>query len=154
MNTATLDKILKALCVLLFVLWLPCWLYPATKMLQFSENPLRTQFLGASVLCLNLWAICFAVMMRAPAKSSRSTKSTGKPIATQYIPLYFALFLGALYAIFPSIYHTAHPSWPSPALPTEVCFAPIVYIVAGSVWQNSKGTPKVSSNDKGKKKPG
>src|SRR5580658_9596311 len=148
MNTATLDKILKALCVLLFLLWLPCWIYPASKMLQFTVNPLRTQLLEASIVCLNLWAICFAAMMRDLAKSSRSSKTGGKPIATQYIPLYFAIFLGIVYAVFPSLYHSAHPNWPSPSLPTEVCFSPVVYVVGFSVWQNSKTVPPVPAKTK------
>jgi hypothetical protein len=148
MNTATLDKILKALCVLLFVLWLPCWIYPASKMLQFTVNPLRSQLLEASIFLLILWAFSFAAMMRDIGKSNRPSKTGIRPIATQFIPLYFALFLGAVYAVFPSLYHSAHPNWPSPALPTEVCFAPIVYIVGFSVWQNSKIVPSATAKNK------
>jgi hypothetical protein len=138
MNIAIPKQILRVLCAVLFVAWLPCWVYPASKMLSFSANPMRNTLLGFSILILNLWAICFAGLVKGTPKPRPGAPKGSAGFATQLIPFCISAFLGILYVLFTGLYHTSHPTWPSPMLPFETCLAPVVFITGFSVWQNSK----------------
>src|SRR5471030_1402223 len=102
MTASTLNRILKGLCVVLFLAWLPCLIYPASKLLSFTVIPLRTQLLAVSILILNLWAVCFAVLMRDTPKANLLSKTSKKATATQLVPLGFSVFLGAVYVLYSS----------------------------------------------------
>ena len=147
MNSLIFDRMLKVLGAVVFVLWLVCWGYTASKMLEFSSNTLRNVTLLLSILFLNVWTIGFTVAIRklapAPTKSAQAAGEKVSPVA-QLVPLFFSVFLAALYVLFKAIYQTSHPTWPSPILPTEVCFAPMVFVVAASVWQKGKAAAPVA----------
>jgi hypothetical protein len=136
------DRVLKGSGIGLFVLWLGSWGYTASKMLVFSTHTYRNVTLPVSILCLNLWAICFALSALrrfTPEKSHVQAASNRRsPIAkrlalvTWWVPFGFAASLGLLYVVTLLSFRSTHLSSPSPALPAEVTFAPMVFFFAFS----------------------
>ena len=129
-----------------FFIWLVSWAYSASKMMAFKDIGFRPISLPLEIITLILWAACFYV------KSSRSLADDSSPMVAvldqkdpnalksmaamrrgaSAIPLGFALLLGAMYLLMIPMGSSEHPSWPSPAMPAEICFAPMVFFFGGS----------------------
>lgn len=129
-----------------FVTWLVSWAYSASKMMAFKDIGFRPVTLPLEIIALILWAACFYV------KSSRSLANDSSPLVVvldqkdpnavksmaamsrgaSAIPLGFAILLGAMYLLMIPMGSSEHPNWPSPAMPAEICFAPMVFFFGGS----------------------
>jgi len=134
------DRALRVLTVVLFALWLVSWGYTASKMLVFSGHTYRNLTLPLSLLCVDLWALCFAIgakrrfsVEKSPIEAALAKASTiPSPLRLLvrlgwWTPLCFSGFMTLFYLIYTVFSPMTHPDWPSPVLPACITFSPMVF---------------------------
>ena len=143
MTAAVPDPAIRVAGWMFFLVWLLSWSYSASKMFEFKNIGLRDVALPVEILSLVLWSLCFYVkayrafsqelnpveelLQQKEANAFRSTASL-----RSVIPLAFAFFLGVIYLAILPFGVKGHPTSPSPAMPAEICFAPMVFFFGSS----------------------